>query len=179
VTVIRLRPATPADIDLLSCWDTQPHVVAATGDDDVADWAEDIALADDTWAIWIAEADDRPVGVVQVIDPLRERTHYWGDCEPGLRAIDIWIGEADDLGRGLGTQMMTLALDSCFAEHAVTAVLIDPLAANVRAQRFYERLGFGIVGPRRFGTDDCLVMRLERSTWAARWREWDVSHDTP
>lgn len=164
---IRLRPATPADIELLSYWDTQPHVVASTGDDDVADWAEDIALADDTWEIWIAEEDGRPVGVVQVIDPARERTHYWGDCDEGLRAIDIWIGEEADLGRGIGTQMMRQVLDGCFADPQVTAVLIDPLAANVRAQAFYARLGFAVVGPRRFGTDDCLVMRLERKAWRA------------
>lgn len=164
---IRLRPATPADIELLSYWDTQPHVVASTGDDDVADWAEDIALADDTWEIWIAEEDGRPVGVVQVIDPARERTHYWGDCDEGLRAIDIWIGEEADLGRGIGTQMMRQVLDASFADPQVTAVLIDPLAANVRAQAFYARLGFAVVGPRRFGTDDCLVMRLERKAWRA------------
>ncbi len=164
---IRLRPATPADIELLSYWDTQPHVVASTGDDEVADWAEDIALADDTWEIWIAEEDGRPVGVVQVIDPARERTHYWGDCGEGLRAIDIWIGEEADLGRGIGTQMMRQVLDASFADPQVTAVLIDPLAANVRAQAFYARLGFDVVGPRRFGTDDCLVMRLERKAWRA------------
>ena len=164
---IRLRPATPADIELLSYWDTQPHVVASTGDDEVADWAEDIALADDTWEIWIAEEDGRPVGVVQVIDPARERTHYWGDCDEGLRAIDIWIGEEADLGRGIGTQMMRQVLDASFADPQVTAVLIDPLAANVRAQAFYARLGFADVGPRRFGTDDCLVMRLERKAWRA------------
>lgn len=166
---VRLRAATADDVVLLAHWDRQPHVVAATGDDDVADWAEEIALADETFRIWVAEEDGRPVGVVQVIDPARERTHYWGDCEPDLRALDIWIGEAADLGRGLGTRMMTLALDACFAEPEVRAVLIDPLATNVRAQRFYTRLGFEIVGPRRFGTDDCLVMRLER----------DKPHDTP
>ncbi len=163
---IRLRPATDDDVAVLAHWDTQPHVIAATGDDDVVDWAEEIALADDTFEIWIAEEAGRPVGVVQVIDPARERTHYWGDCEPDLRAIDIWIGEAADLGRGLGRQMMGIALDGCFADPRVTAVLIDPLAANVRAQAFYARLGFAVVGPRRFGTDDCVVMRLDRGVWA-------------
>jgi aminoglycoside 6'-N-acetyltransferase len=42
------------------------------------------------------------------------------------------------------------------------AIVIDPLASNVRAIRFYERLGFKPVERRRFGEDDCLVMRLER-----------------
>jgi aminoglycoside 6'-N-acetyltransferase len=47
-------------------------------------------------------------------------------------------------------------------------VLIDPLASNTRAHRFYERLGFEFVERRRFGADDCFVYRLPRAAWAQR-----------
>ena len=57
---------------------------------------------------------------VEVIDPADEESHYWGEIERNLRAIDIWIGEEADLGRGYGTQMMALALDRCFADPAVS-----------------------------------------------------------
>ncbi len=40
-----------------------------------------------------------------------------------------------------------------------------PLAANVRAHRFYERLGFRFVERRRFGQDECLVYRLDRADY--------------
>jgi aminoglycoside 6'-N-acetyltransferase len=43
-------------------------------------------------------------------------------------------------------------------------VLIDPLAGNVGAHRFYERLGFRFVERRRFGTDDGFVYRLDRTS---------------
>lgn len=165
MTTVSLRPATLADVPLLLEWDEQPHVVAASGADDSVDWVADITGSDGWGEQLIAEEDGRPVGVVQVIDPALEPTHYWGDCGPGLRAIDIWIGSAPDLGRGLGSQMMRLALDRCFATPEVTAVLIDPLAPNVAARRFYERLGFRPVGPRRFGDDDCIVYRLARDGW--------------
>lgn len=167
--MIRLRPATAADIPVLDHWDAQPHVIAAIGDDDSDEWADEIATADgfDWQEILIAELDGRPIGVIQIIDPAREQTHYWGDCEPDLRAIDIWIGEAEDLGRGHGTVMMEQALARCFDPPEVRAVLIDPLASNVDAQRFYRRIGYVEVGPRRFGTDDCIVMRIEREAWAA------------
>jgi aminoglycoside 6'-N-acetyltransferase len=163
-----LRRATAADIPLLARWDEQPHVIAATGDDDVVDWADELAHQDDVQEVLIAEVDGRPIGVVQIIDPANERTHYWGDIEQHLRAIDIWIGEAGDLGQGHGTLMMRAALERCFAPPDVTAVLIDPLASNTDAQRFYVRLGFVPVGRRTFGTDDCLVHRLERGEWRAR-----------
>ncbi len=58
--------------------------------------------------------------------------------------------------------MMRLALERCFADPQVSAVLIDPLASNTRAHRFYERLGFRFVERRRFGADECFVYRLDR-----------------
>jgi aminoglycoside 6'-N-acetyltransferase len=58
--------------------------------------------------------------------------------------------------------MMRLALQHCFAEPSVHAVLIDPLASNVAAQRFYRRIGFADVGLRDFDADRCLVMWLDR-----------------
>ena len=61
--------------------------------------------------------------------------------------------------------MMQLALACCFATPAVSAVLIDPLASNTRAHRFYERLGFQFVEHRRFGEDECLVYRLGRAEY--------------
>ena len=85
-----------------------------------------------------------------------------------MRAVDVWIGEETDLGHGHGMRMMQLALARCFADPRVHAVLIDPLADNVRAQRFYQRLGFRPIGRRRFGSDDCLVHRLDRAEWASR-----------
>ncbi len=160
-----LRSATLADLALLRRWDAQPHVAAASGDDDWFDWAEELPRRVPWRELLIAGSAGRPIGFLQIIDPAEEETHYWGDVAPQLRAIDIWIGDAADLGRGHGTRMMRAALARCFADPRVTAVLIDPLARNVRACRFYERLGFRPVERRTFGTDDCIVYRLERDAW--------------
>ena len=168
--MVALRPARPADVPLLRRWERQSHVVSAHTDepdgydpDEEWDWEAEIPRVLDWRELIVAEADGRPVGFVQIIDPAREETHYWGDAPKGLRAIDVWIGEADDLGRGHGTDIMRLALARCFAPPDVAAVVIDPLASNVRAIRFYERLGFRFVERRQFGDDDCAVYRLERA----------------
>ncbi len=162
--MVSLRPATPADAPLLRHWDEQPHVVAADPNDDWG-WEAELGRDVDWREQLIAEVDGRPVGFVQVIDPAREDSHYWGAVPAGLRALDLWIGEEADLGRGYGTRMMALALERCFADPAVPAVLVDPLAANTQAHRFYERLGFRFVERRRFGHDECLVYRLDRKEW--------------
>jgi aminoglycoside 6'-N-acetyltransferase len=167
---VRLRRATIDDLPTLLHWDTQPHVIAASGDDDSFPWEIELPRDVDWRELLIGEADGRPVGVMQIIDAAREETHYWGDCEPNLRAIDIWIGEASDLGKGYGTQMMRLAIAHCFADTKVTAILIDPLANNTRAHRFYERLGFKALERRTFGMDNCVVYRLARDEWLRGFR---------
>lgn len=163
---VSVRPALPADLELLRRWDEQPHVIESDPNDEW-NWEVELHRTPDWREQLIAEVGGRPVGFVQIIDPAREESRYWGEAPPGLRAIDIWIGDAADLGRGFGTRIMRLALERCFADPAVSAVLIDPLASNVRAHRFYERLGFRLVERRRFGADDCFVYRLVRSEWDA------------
>ena len=102
------------------------------------------------------------------MDPAQDPGRYWGDVPGNLRAIDIWIGEPDCLGKGYGSQMMYLALARCFSEPGVSAVLIDPLVSNLRAHRFYQRLGFEPVSERWFDEDLCLVHEITRAAWEAR-----------
>ncbi|CAN5874741.1 N/A [soil metagenome] len=164
---IILREATSQDLPLLRHWDSQPHVMASDPNDD---WQWEVELArNPAWREQlIAELNVRPIGFIQIIDPAREETHYWGEVPANLRAIDIWIGEKEDLGKGYGTGMMQLALERCFQDEKVTAVLIDPLETNREAHRFYERLGFRFVEKRKFGDDDCFVYLLDRDNWQKR-----------
>ncbi len=166
---MKLRLATIDDIALIRVWDQQPHVLESAGDFFEFDWEGEIPRAVDWRELLIAEVEGgRAIGMIQIIDPEREESHYWGEVAPDLRAIDIWIGDVDDLGRGHGTEMMRLAIARCFAPPEVVAILIDPLVANTRAHRFYERMGFRRIERRMFDTDDCYVFRLDRANWIAQ-----------
>jgi len=172
---LNVRQATQDDVPILELWDRDPEVIACVTDDPTspqafidAVWSEEIAASDDTSCYYIAELDGRPIGAMQVIDPHLEATRYWGEIEPNLRAVDIWIGDDRDRNAGHGRTMMSAVIDRCFADPAVTAIIIDPLNSNTEAHRFYRRLGFRVVGRRVFGDDDCLVHRLERADWIAR-----------
>ena len=99
---MNLRPTTAADVALIRYWDTKPHVIAARGEDSAIDWEDELARQSKLSEYVIAELHGRPIGLMQIIDAAREETHYWGDIEEGLAAIDIWIGEETDLGRGYG-----------------------------------------------------------------------------
>ena len=181
---VTLRRATLDDVSTFERWDRDPDVIACSTDApdaDIAfgehDWGDELrAVQPGIREYFIAELEGRPIGAMQIIDPHLEPTHYWGEVEPGLRAIDIWIGDPADRSKGLGETMMRLALQRCFANAAVSGILIDPLISNTRAHQFYQRLGFVPVGPRRFNDeDDCLVHRLDRATWRVRFPE-DSAH---
>ncbi|GAB3332152.1 GNAT family N-acetyltransferase [Marivirga atlantica] len=159
--MIKLRPATINDLDLLQYWDTQQHVIDCDPDDDWM-WEEELKRNPEWREQLIAELDGKAIGFVQIIDPYLEDSHYWGKVPPNKRAIDIWIGEADCLNKGYGSQMMQLAIEKCFSDPAITSILIDPLKSNTKAHQFYERLGFQFVEERTFDTSICYVYELSR-----------------
>jgi len=161
---IVFRNADSNDLELLRHWDGQPHVIDSDPNDD---WHWEHELQH--FPVWreqlIAELNGRPIGFIQIIDPALEETHYWGDIASGYRALDIWIGEKEDLGKGYGTIIMRMAIDRCFKCGEVKAILVDPLASNKDAHRFYERLGFRFLEQRVFGEDNCFVYELTRENW--------------
>lgn len=167
---VTLRLATLADLPLVRAWDKDADVWASDPheEDDAWNWEVELGRTPPWREQLVAEMDGRPIGFVQIIDPAAEETHYWGaTARPTERAIDIWIGRAEDRNRGYGTQMMRLALARCFAEPHVAAVLLDPLASNTAALRFYARLGFVDTGERWFGDECCRVLQLSRTDWEA------------
>jgi aminoglycoside 6'-N-acetyltransferase len=159
--MIKLRPATINDLELLKYWDTKQHVIDSDPEDD---WNWEIELKrNPTWREQlIAELKGEPIGFVQIIDPYYEETHYWGTVDQNKRAIDIWIGEEKNLNKGYGTRIMNLAIDRCFTNPKVDGILIDPLKSNIRAHRFYKRLGFEFVEERYFNNAACFVFELKR-----------------
>lgn len=159
--MITLRPSTINDLELLKYWDTQQHVIDCDPDDDW-NWEEELKL-NHTWREQlVAELNGAPLGFIQIIDPYLEESHYWGDVPQNKRAIDIWIGEAENLNKGYGTTMMKMAIERCFESPEVDGILIDPLKSNIKAHRFYERLGFRFVEERQFDESLCYVYELRR-----------------
>jgi len=163
------RLAVPADLSTLRYWDQQPHVILSDNDESW-EWTLKDLTDNPSWqSLWITQVDGRDVGVIQIIDPAEEETHYWGEMPPHQRALDIWIGEAHDLGKGYGTAFMKMALEHCFSDPKVEAVWVDPLETNQRVHSFYELLGFEWVANRWFDKDYCRVYRMDRSAYQVHY----------
>ena len=161
--MMELRPATPDDLDLVQYWDTKQHVIDCDPDDEW-DWEKELNRNPEWREQLVAESNGEPIGFIQIINPYLEETHYWGKVEPNKRAIDIWIGEERNLNQGYGTRMMQLAIERCFKNKSVDGILIDPLKSNIKAHRFYKRLGFKFVEERNFDGTLCTIYELKRDT---------------
>ncbi len=161
--MIKLRPATIEDLDILRYWDTKQHVIDCDPDDDW-NWEIELNRMPDWREQLIAELDEVPIGMIQIIDPYLEETHYWGAVARNKRAIDIWIGEEENLNKGYGTEMMSLAIERCFKDPDIDGILIDPLKSNTKAHRFYERIGFEFIEQRIFDDVLCYIYELNRKS---------------
>lgn len=150
--VIRRMMDSAADYELMVRWRNRPHVrhwwdpdlpplTLGTARDeyqpDTRNGAESTAC--------IAELDDRPVGFIQyyrwssyaaeareVGIPYDDRT--WG--------IDVFIGEEDLIGSGLGTRIVELCCGYLEDELGASSVVLTTEIANARAVRCYEKAGF-------------------------------------
>ncbi len=102
------------------------------------------------------------VGALQLrIDDLHEADRPTGKFGDQLLGMGIVVG---DLGCPVG--IVVLAQHRCFRVLGARAILLDPLASNTSAIRFYTRLGYRQIDRRVFaGVDDCWVMQLDRSDW--------------
>ena len=167
--MITLRTATLHDLKWVKYWDTKQHVIDCDPDDEW-NWERELGRNPAWREQLVAERNGEPIGFVQIIDPYREETHYWGDVKPNKRAIDIWIGEETNLNKGYGTLMMKLAIQRCFENPEIDGILIDPLKSNTKAHRFYERLGFEFIEERVFDETACYIYELKRKKSASTKR---------
>ena len=163
--MIELRTASIDDLDLVNYWDTKQHVIDCDPDDEW-NWTFELNRYPEWREQLIAELNGEPIGFIQIIDPFLEETQYWGEVKPNKRAIDIWIGEEQNLNKGYGTKIMELAIARCFKDPSVDGILIDPLKSNRKAHRFYKRLGFEFIEEREFYGTSCFVFELSREKHA-------------
>ncbi len=163
------RPLTRADLPLLHEWLNRPHVAEWWQGDSSFEHVERTHGADlDSDVIWqfFACLGGVPVGYVQRYRVMGADPDWWQDeTDPGARGVDQFLANAEQLGRGLGSQMVRQFVAELFADAQVSSVQTDPAPSNARAIRAYEKAGFQ--RERELETPDgpALLMRITRQEW--------------
>ena len=92
----------------------------------------------------LIDCDGRPIGYLSWRKVARETLDAVGlqAIPAGSVDIDILIGEADCVGRGLGPKALALLVDWLRADPTVPLAGLTPSVENLIAQRAYEKAGF-------------------------------------
>ena len=141
-----LRPLTAADA---------PALLALLHDPGVAAWwmrASWDQINEEGAVVFAVLVDGEVAGSIQ----------YHEETDPDFHSasVDIFMGDAWQ-DRGLGSEAMRVLIDHLVGDRGHHRITVDPAAANERAVRVYERLGFRRVG----------VMRAYERTGAGVWRD--------
>ncbi len=138
---VHLRRATAADVDRLREILTEPSVARwwgaqRPGYDAADDWLD----ADEDTAVYVIEVDGSVVGSIQFAE----------EADPDYRhaSIDLFLATAWQ-GQALGRDTIRTVARYLFEVRDHHRLTIDPSAANERAIRTYEGVGFRRVGVMR------------------------------
>lgn len=135
-----VRAATDGDIETLLTVLNDPEVTRWWPADEFDDIAATLDGRDDDAVGAIIEHDGAIAGFVQ----------YYEIEDPQYRHAGIDILVADGFrNRGVGPAAIRLLTDWLFDECGHHRIVIDPNAANPRAIRAYEKVGFKVVGTLR------------------------------
>ena len=144
---ISFRPLRREDVPLVFAWRQRPHVrrwwsAVATLAEAEAKYLPRIAGRDPT-RVYLIVLDDRPIGMIQTYLVDDDPDSWPFELAPGTAGVDLFIGEADLIGRGLGSEVIrTFVAEVVFARTAVTACIADPDVRNVGSIRAFEKAGF-------------------------------------
>jgi len=148
---VTLRLMTEDDIPLLHDWLGRPHVARwwrgderrpATLDETRAQYLPAVLAAERVTA-YIAMRGAEPIGYAQSYVAAGCGGGWWEDeSEPGVRGIDQTLADPEQLGKGLGTQLVSALVELLFSDPEVTKIQTDPSPDNPRAIRCYEKAGF-------------------------------------
>jgi aminoglycoside 6'-N-acetyltransferase len=149
--MVSFRPLKRSDFPLIQRWLSEPHIDKW--------WHEALDLAGleqkygpridgiEPVHVCMIEHQNRPIGWIQ--------WYRWSDypkhaaqleAKPNAAGIDLSIGEASLLGKGLGSSAIReFIFNVVSAEPGITAIVTDPEERNVRSCRAFEKAGFTAV----------------------------------
>ena len=137
---VTIRPGRQDDVQRLLAVLAEESVARWWGKPESAERIEAKLSGHGSSALLVVEFDGQLAGGIQ----------FHEELDPTYRSagIDIFLGEAWQ-GRGAGPETVSLLARFLFERRGHHRITIDPAAANQRAIRCYEKVGFRPVGVMR------------------------------
>jgi RimJ/RimL family protein N-acetyltransferase len=166
----RFSPLVEADLTLLYEWLQRPHLQGWWENNLPPSLAEVRAkylprIGNQGVRCFLAYLNDAAVGYIQSYVAMTAGKGWWPDeNDAGVVGIDQFLADPAQLGRGIGTAMVSQFVNRLFADSRVTRIQADPHPDNTRSIRCLEKAGFVRVGPIATPDGPALLMTHERPT---------------
>ncbi len=141
-------PVTCDALPLLHAWSQLPHVRQWWDSPDsyesFANLVAPLLGGQAPRRPFLIEHRGRPIGYIQVFR-IQSIPPYWKayEVDEDAAGIDLYIGEATYLYRGLGAHIVRRFLDEhVFNDPTITSCIVGPEPENTAAIRAYEKTGF-------------------------------------
>jgi aminoglycoside 6'-N-acetyltransferase len=164
---IGFRPLGRDDLPLVHAWLSREHVAswwggAPTFAEVEAEYLPGIAGSEPV-ELFAILGDGAPIGVIQTYRVADHPEAWPFDVGPGAAGVDLYIGEPELIGRGLGPDVLRrFVAEVVFADPETTACVADPDVGNRASIRAFEKAGFTTVGTMEVDGKVERVLRLER-----------------
>jgi aminoglycoside 6'-N-acetyltransferase len=155
-------PLTEADLPLVAHWLAQPQVIEWWDSADQQLSRIERALHCPGIDPYRIDSEGRPLGYLQCYDVASHDSGLLPPQPAGTRGLDLFIGEPDCIGRGLGSALLRQFTAQRFADPALPRFILDPHTANRRAIRCFEKAGFTAAGAIETPWGPALLMYMDR-----------------
>ncbi len=150
--VIRRMRDDNADYQLIVRWRNMPHVrrwwdpdrPTTTIDSAIDEYRAD-ARGTTPSTVCIIERSGEPLGLIQFyrwVSYADEAADVGITFDDQTWGLDVFIGEADQIHRGIGTRVVNMLSDYLVEELGASSVALTTDVLNHAAQRCYEKAGF-------------------------------------
>ncbi len=144
---IRLMEDTEVDYGLMAKWLSDPRVYEFVHGKpkDInhvkKHYGPRILKKENIYSCFI-EYKNKPIGYIQYFNIKKYEKKYELTNTKDVWAIDMWIGEPEYWGHGIGSKTLELLSNFILKVYKAKNIVIDPHTDNPRAIRAYEKAGF-------------------------------------
>lgn len=143
--MISFGPFQSKHLKSLRSWLQEDHVKKFWQEtEDEADLSEKFLITLPKRGIhcFIIKQDEEDIGFIQYYEAAKVGGGWWPYEKPGAFGIDLMIGRADLVGKGLGPRIIREFVEYVRGNENVRSIIIDPDPKNPAAIRAFEKAGF-------------------------------------
>lgn len=167
---ISVKPLMQDDFPLLLKWLDAPHVKRWWKPHWTAPVVEALQNGEappDWMRCWRIDYEGRAIGYAHDYDVTQDGG-VWDnepDIGPGVRGIDLLIGEAEFINRKLGREAMRVLTKTLFETGEVERTISDPHPDNWPAIIAFKKVGYRERGRRQLPSGSIMLLTAAKAIW--------------